>query len=278
VAKIDDATLLAWLFRGYAPYEWPQWRTFKVSYVLGLVSWWAYFTVDILSILGDRPGAKRDWMSPVSIAAIVLLGTTFMFLYKAYETRRGFRLHWEVHRPVSERQELAEAVRRTVGVTADQVADFRRWRAGAAAALGLFIVVGIWQVIFGPSAAAAIRPANILTAAWIGAIIATRFLWSTRTFGRIFHSAGVPGTLPAAGSAVSARPVLRSTAPIPVRQRSTAEFPPAYTPPVAAPGAPVDGTGLARRVWIAITGNRIVRFIVANIFAAIIQVLVSRYL
>jgi hypothetical protein len=274
VAKVDDATLLAWLFRGHAPYEWPQWRTFTVSYVLGLVFWWGYFTVDILSILGDQPETGRDWVSPASIAAIVLLGTTFVFLYKAYQTRSDFRLHWEASRPAVERQELAEVVRRTVGVTTDQVADFRRWRTGATAALILFIGIGIWMAIFGPSTIAAIRPVNILGGAWIAAIITARFLWSTRTFGRIFYSAVVPDTLPAR---------LPSISPERVRQRPATEFPPAYDPPVAVPAPPVDRMGppttvRPRSLWTTITGNRIVRFVFANIVAAVIQVYVSRFL
>jgi hypothetical protein len=211
-------------------------------------------------------------MSPASIAVLVLFGAMFVFLYKAYDARSDFRLHWETRRPASERQELAEVVRRTVGVTADQVADFRRWRTGAVAALILFIVMGSWMAVFGPSTTATIRPVNILGGAWIAAIITARFLWSTRTFGRIFYSAVVPDTLPATG-----------IAPKPVRQRPTAELPPAYDPPVAVPALPVDRmdpetTARPRSLWTAFTRNPIVRFTVGTVVAAVIQVYVSRFL
>ncbi len=260
--------MLVLLFRDYSPYKWPQWRAFKVYCALGLVCWWAYFAADLLAISDTGPGGKRDWFSPASIVAGVLFGSTIFFWYQAYQARSGFRLHWEFGTPARERQSRAEVVRQTVGVTIDQVADFRRWRIGAAVVLVVFVVIGVWWLLFGPSASDPVGPINVLNTSWVGAIIVARFLWSARTFGRIFYSPIVPGDL---SGFTPVRSVPPRSVPTPV-SRSAPEFPPMDSP----------GTSESR-VRTALDGNPItrnpvVRWFVLTVAAFIVEHYLSQLL
>jgi hypothetical protein len=273
--EVDEASLIAWRFRAFAPYRWPQWRTFKVHFVLGLLFWWAYFATDVLPRVGDPDRTRIDWTSPRAIASIVLLGAAIMFLWRAHNIRSDFRANWDDRGPAVQRQERAEVIRSTVGVTADQVREFRRWRTGAAALLGLLVIADIWLVAVGPSPTAPITsPVEVLRGSWIATIIVAWFLWSTRTFGRIFRSAVVPDTGSAPVRDAAGRREATTSPKRPTRQ------PPAVTPPAPPPAA---ATGRApalalRPVWTAIARNTVVRWTVATIAGAIIQVYVSRFL
>lgn len=249
--------LISFLFRDYSPYQWPQWRAFKILYGLGLFCWWAYFAADLLATSEAGVGGKRDWLSPASIVAGVLFGSTIYFLYRAYQARSGFRLHWEFGTPASERQSRGEVVRQTVGVTTDQVEDFRRWRIGAAAVLVAFVGIGTWWLLSGPSASDPVGPINVLNASWVGAIIVARFLWSTGTFGRIFYSPIVPGDL---SGLAPARPV----SPIGV---------PSATTGVGPASESRIRTALDRN---PITRNPVVRWFVVTVAAIVVEHYVSQ--